>query len=229
MSGQVCIYYILCLNLCKKNNTVDNFLNIQRGNHSNLWSLSTLFLMIFSLHIQFSHLGAMAPPTTNLYILDKQVWFILHPLSAASPLQPVPSCQTPAALRYATSCATMCRLSRSAKCIWREDFWNRAPTVWTSLWRTPAAWPSPAPPSPSTSPRTHLVSYTNTYNRIFLEISFVETIAWCVVVSGLFYTLFTALCTHQCPQPLTLPKSFSPQVLFWGPFLHSLPMWSTSE
>lgn len=80
----------------------------------------------------------------------------------------------------------MCRLSRSAKCIWREDFWNRAPTVWTSLWRTPAAWPSPAPPSPSTSPRTHLVSYTNTYNRIFLEISFVETVAWCVVVSGLF-------------------------------------------
>lgn len=73
MSGQVCIYYILCLNLCKKKKktTVDNFLNIQRGNHSNLWSLSTLFLMIFSLHIQFSHLGAMAPPT-NLYILDKE-------------------------------------------------------------------------------------------------------------------------------------------------------------
>lgn len=77
MSGQVCIYYILCLNLCKKkNNTVDNFLNIQRGNHSNLWSLSTLFLMIFSLHIQFSHLGAMAPPPTNLYILDKETGLI---------------------------------------------------------------------------------------------------------------------------------------------------------
>lgn len=64
-----------------------------------------------------------------------------------------------------------CRRRHSAKCASGEHFRSLAPTVSTSPWRTPGAWPWPPPLSPSTSPRIHLVSYKKTFILISNECS----------------------------------------------------------
>lgn len=119
----------------------------------------------------------------------------LHPSSSAPPPQPAPSCRTPAALRCVTSCAMTFLHRQSARCISGERLWTPAPTASTSPWRTPAAWPWPAPLSPSTSPRMHLVGHTQTCalishpssQTIYLTKSILLNMQLCRKLDGLLF------------------------------------------